>query len=448
MSLLKPKRASTASAIARYQRTLPKSEWAALEAWLSTFYPFQLDWLIDQSDLGICNKSRQIGLSHTTSGVGVIWGAFHGELTTIISIGDRESVEVLDKARKHAGVLAQLGSRMARVGTKDNANELTFESGGRILALPSSGGRSFSGNVFLDEFAYQEHAKKVWDAAAAVTMLGWKLRIASTPNGVGNDFHETWKAANVPKSGWSTHEISIDGAIAQGFPVDIDKCWKLAKGDPRIFDQLFRCSFLDNEFQYIPSSLLDAATTADAPPVEGVCFAGLDVGRTADLTALVIVRDGGDGVLWVIVVETRKRTSNEDLEELVSLALHKFGAKRVCIDATGMGAFPAEALQKRFGRHRVEPVTFTTDVKEELATTLFQRFVEKRLRLGREEKPLRDDVCSIRRIVTTAGNVRYDAPTTSAGHADRAWALALAVHASNTRAAHRHEVYDYDDSDV
>lgn len=439
-------RKTTKQTLATYRRLLPPNESAALGAWLETFYPFQTDWLLDPSDLGICNKARQIGLSHTTSAVGTIWGAFHGELTTIISVGERESVEVLDKAKKHAGVLAKLGSRMAQVGEKDNANELTFASGGRILALPSSGGRSFTGNVFLDEFAYQEHAKKVWDAAAAVTLLGGKLRIASTPNGVGNDFHGLWKQAGDPNSGWSAHQIPVETAIAQGFPVDIAKCWKIAKGDPRLFDQLFRCSFLDNEFQYIPDALLEAATTDAAIPRGGLCYAGLDVGRTANLTALVILREV-DGILWLIVVETKKRTSLEDLDALVYMALETFGAQRVCIDATGMGAFPAEALQKRFGRHRVEAVNFTMQVKEDLATGLFQRFSEGRMRLRRIDAEVRDDVRSIRRIVTTAGNVRYDAPNTDEGHADRAWALALAVHAATNKAPERHEVLDHEEPD-
>ena len=105
-----------ARALARYRRVLPTSEYAALGAWAATFHPFQRAWLFDTADVAICNKSRQIGTSHTTSGVGVLWGAFHGELTTIISIGDRQSVEVLEKARKHALILQGLGSQWARFG--------------------------------------------------------------------------------------------------------------------------------------------------------------------------------------------------------------------------------------------------------------------------------------------------------------------------------------------
>lgn len=414
--------------LATYRRVLPADEHRALDAWLTTFYAFQNDWILDQSSMALCNKSRQIGLSHTSSALGVIWGALHGELTTIISIGDRESVEVLEKARKHAGVLVRLGSQMARTGRKDNANELSFASGGRILALPSSGGRSFSGNVILDEYAYQEHADKVWDAAAAVTMLGWKLRVISTPNGVGNDFHRLSELASKPGSDWSFHNIPLEVAIAQGYPVDLKKCWALAKGDPRIFDQLFKCSFLDNEFQYIPTELLELAFTTDAAPEGSEIYAGLDIGRTADRTELIIIRRVGD-VFWVIRRESRKRTSADDIQALASLALDTYGARRLCVDATGMGAFPAEQLQTKYSKRRVEDVWFTPDVKESLATTLYQRLADKKLKMPASDIQLRTDLAAIRRIVTSSGNVKYDAPHTEAGHADSAWAVALALRA-------------------
>lgn len=423
---------------------LPKRETEAFEAWASTFYPFQQRWLFSTAGLAISNKSRQIGLSHTTSGVGVFWGAALGELTTIISIGDRESIEVLDKARKHAEMLRRLGSQMAEPGPRDKASEITFASGGRILALPASGGRGYTGNLFLDEFAYHgDYAKQVWDNAVAVTMhKGFKLRVASTPNGIGNTFHGLWRRAKRGNGGWEAHEIPIELAEAEGFPVDHDKCWEYAKGDPRLFDQLFRCSFLDNSLQYVPSELIEAATTTEPPPHAGECYAGLDIGRTANLTALVVVRVV-DGVSWVVALETRQRTSLEDLDALVDLAIRTFGVRRLCVDATGMGAFPAESMQRRYGRQRVEPVTFTPQVKEDLATTLYQAFADQRLKLRRPDAELREDIASIRRLVTSAGNVRYDAPNTDEGHADRAWALALALHAAAKPSGRRVEILDY-----
>lgn len=414
---------------AEYRRSLPANELAALDLWLGSFFPFQREWLLDDARNAICCKGRQYGFSHTTSANAVLWGAFHGEMTTVISIGQDEANEVLDKARRHIYVLRGLGSQMARA-SRASKSEIVFASGGRIKALPSSGGRGYTGNVFFDEYAYHAFAKESWERAAPAARLGFRRRVVSTPNGVGNEFHNLWRAAQRPNSGWSVHEIPYTRAIADGFPFDMADAQLESKGDPRIFAQLYACSFLDSEFQYIPSELIEASQVPSTFLEDGDCFAGLDVGRTNDLTALVVLKRDTSGVLWRQHVETRKRTAFEDLEALTRRAIETYGAKKLCIDATGMGAFPAEQLQRRFGSTRVEPVTFTLQSKETLATTLYQAFADNRVRILSSDDELKQDVAAIRRTVTTAGNVRYDAPHTDEGHADRAWALALAVHAS------------------
>jgi phage FluMu gp28-like protein len=171
----------------------------------------------------------------------------------------------------------------------------------------------------------------------------------------------------------------------------------------------------------------------------GTCYAGLDIGRTSDRTELIIVNKDDVGVRWKMYSEGCKRTSWDDIERLAAVAFSpRWDCARLCVDATGMGVFPAERLQQRFGRHRVEPVVFTAQAKEDLATSLYTAFVEQTVRIDRDDTLLRDDLCAIRRIITTAGNVRYDAPHTDEGHADKAWALALALHGCNAPPNYRH----------
>jgi len=421
---------------------LPPCEARAFGAWFKTFYPFQQQWLLEPSDQAICNKSRQTGFSHTTGGLATMWGVAFGETTTLISVGEREAKEVLEKSKTHAALLRDFGSRWAGISGRDSAEEIKFKSGGRVIALPqTSAGRSFSGNVFLDEFAYLERPEKVWDGAAAVTMHGYRLRVASTPNGTGNAFHELWERPE-QNDGWAGHMLPIQRAINDGMRVDMAKCWTLAKGDPRIFDQLFNCKFIDGAMQYIPSEAI-AACSEDDLSSGGPTYGGLDIGRTADLTALVLVRRGADKIIRLRIVKTCKRTDQAALDALVSYALVTCGARRLCVDSSGLGAFPAEAMQRQYGVSRVEPVVFKPSVKEDLATSLYTHFTDNTVRIARTDKAipgsdpgsaeaLRNELCSIRREVTSAGNVRYDAPHTDAGHADRAWALALALHACSS----------------
>lgn len=279
-----------------YKKNLPPSEYKILELWLCTFFKFQLDWMLDPAPLAACNKSRQIGISHTTAAVGVLWGVFHGETTTIISIGQLESGEVLEKSKGHTSVLEKLGSKFAKI-KRDPANMLAYEHGGRIIALPSSGGRSFSGNVFLDEFAYQEFQDKVWDGAMGGTMhQGRKARVVSTPNGIGELFHNLITNPSANK-GWSLHEIPITRAIADGMDVDLEKCWSLAHGDKDLFGQMFECKFLDSEGQYIPTYYVERNQSEDpsAPSgVSGINYGGLDIGSSNDPSVLWITKKVGN----------------------------------------------------------------------------------------------------------------------------------------------------------
>lgn len=456
--------------LAEFRKVWPESECRALELWCSTFFPYQLDWALDPATFAICCKSRQIGISHTTSFVGVLWGAFLGETTTFISETDVQSMEILDKAKRHARALQMLGSDVADMGS-DNKHHIWFhKTGGQIVALPSTGGRSFSGNVFLDEFAYQKHARKVWDAAIPAALLGdFRVRVVSTPNGVGNEFHDLWEIATDPGKKmivdgqemsipWSPHLIPLKVAMGQGFPVSLAKCWTMAKHDQRLFDQMFNCSFLDAILQYIPHDVVEACCVDYADlPSHGNHFAGLDVGKEVDLTVLTVLREW-QGRRWVVHVESMKRTDEDGMHEMVARAFERFRIKRLCVDATGIGAFPAERIKKRHSeaidvshrRPKVELIDFTLQSKEMMATSLFSAFNDELLKLPRTESSLpqgvwssssgivrqenatgwlgkmKRAVSSIMRVVTDAGNVRYDAPRTAEGHADHAWSLALA----------------------
>jgi phage FluMu gp28-like protein len=422
--------------LTKYLGILPSTEYAALVAWLSQFYNFQLRWLLEQSKRAASVKARQIGWSHTTAGAGVLWGAFHGEHTTIISKGEEESKEVLDKAKRHAGVLAALGSRFAEP-IQSTFDRLVFRSGGRIIALPSTGGRGFTGNLVLDEFAYHQHADKTWDAAVPAMRLGdFRLRVISTPNGTGNAFAnliEAIRKGDLKKT--VLHEVTIEDAERDGYPVDWDECWEDAHGDPRLFDQLYRCKFLDGNLQYIPSDLFNSSVV-DEIDDDGEACGGLDIGETRDRTVLAIVKRKRNQKT-LVHIEAHQSTDDALLDQLAKKAFEQYNCIRLCVDKTGIGAFPAKRMRKQYGR-RLEPLDFTLKSKEDLATGLYDALATSELRIPRsynkagiDEIPLlRDDVLAIRRIVTAAGNVRYDAQTTSKGHADRAWALMLALHAA------------------
>lgn len=428
--------------LSRLEKTLPHHEWKAISSWISTFYGYQQNWLMDQNRRAVLISSRQTGKSHTSAALAVLW-ALGGEKVALVSIGQKEADRLLEYAKAHVKVLAQLGSKWA-ITTRDNASRLEIKSGGQINSLPSTGPRGDSANVILDEVAYYENTDKVLDAStAATTHNNYRVRIISTPNGVGNRFYDICK--NHKKLGYSYHSYNIEQAIADGLRVKIEDCLADAHGDRRLFNQRYMCSFLDNEYQYIPSEYIDDCATDDLPKVDNDHFyGGLDIGRSNDLTVLASIQRCGKingKQQWCLRnIDKRKRTKADDLKKMVAAGFEKFHYKKLVIDSTGIGAFPAEELVKIHGYGKVEPVHFTMQVKEELATSLFVAFQQRRIIIPdtklsgtdpEDVRLLKEDVASIQRMVNeNTGNVKYDAPSTATGHADRAWALAMAIHAA------------------
>jgi phage FluMu gp28-like protein len=101
---------------------------------------------------------------------------------------------------------------------------------------------------------------------------------------------------------------------------------------------------------------------------------------------------------------------------------------RLEIDQSGLGMQLAEDLKRGYGS-QVEPVTMTAPVKESLASLILATFQRGDLTIP-NHRPLIDDLHSVERTVTLAGNVRYAAPREAGSHADRWTALALALHAA------------------
>ena len=119
-----------------------------------------------------------------------------------------------------------------------------------------------------------------------------------------------------------------------------------------------------------------------------------------------------------------------EIEEQLFRLLKLPQVKRACIDATGMGMQLAERARERFG-WKVEPVTFTASVKENLAFGLRRDLEERKLRMVYDEK-LRADMRGLKKEITVAGNIRFVGEAEDS-HCDRTWAKALRQHACRAR---------------
>jgi len=403
----------------------------ALQWWRGTLYPYQIQWITEPSRFALCVKSRQIGFSHATAAGAVLGALIHRRPQVILSASEDLSAEVLDKAKRHAEVLAAFGYPGANRLVVDNATEVAWKDGGRIVALPASPrtARSFTGDVWLDEFAYHLDPKKIRDAAFPIALRGdWRVRVFSTPNGATGLFYDM---ASRLGRGWVRHEVTLDDAVSEGVPVDREAAYTLASHDERVIDQWYRCKFLDVDLQYYPTAWLERARAwaGSLDSIEGASLhAGFDVGRTRDLSVLVVIALVGR-FAYVLGVHTFKRTKFSEQRKALAKLRSAYDWESLHVDATGLGSQLAEELVEAWGEDEVTAVKFTPESKESLITGAFRWLSSNALRLPKDETgaELSREGQTIRRVISAAGNVQYVAPSGEGGHADRWTALCLAL---------------------
>jgi phage FluMu gp28-like protein len=155
----------------------------------------------------------------------------------------------------------------------------------------------------------------------------------------------------------------------------------------------------------------------------------MDTGRKHDLTVIDLGEQIGDVVWDRLRIEMSGKSFSEQEHELFRLlALPKM--RRACIDATGLGMQLAERARRKFG-WKVEPITFTAAIKEEMAYRLRAAFDDKKLRIDPDPR-LRADLRGIKKEVTSTGSLRF-AGESGDSHCDRFWAKALRQQAVSRR---------------
>jgi phage FluMu gp28-like protein len=396
--------------------------------------PYQLKWVNDKSPLKIWLASRQTGKSFAIAMEAVAEGLERRCNNLILSSSERQSREVMLKVYMH---LRYLDVQSAGVisAERETREEVELPNGSRIISLPSNPDtvRGFSGNVFLDEFAFHTDTARIWRAMYPTVTRGYRVRVASTPNGKSGMFYRLWSKGE----GFSRHRLNIYDAKQQGLEVDIEML-KKGIGEPEAWAQEFECVFLDEATAYLTYEIIaaneDPGAMAETPAgfkPGGELYLGVDIGRKHDLTVFWLMEKLGD-VYWTRMVREMRGVPFSLQRDLLYSLLEDTPA-RCCIDSSGIGAQLAEEAVERFGP-KVEAVTFTASVKEDLAVTARRHFEDRTLRIPKD-KTLREDLHSVKRTVTHAGNVRFSADRTGGSHADRFWALALALHAGSSQPA-------------
>lgn len=429
---------------------------------------YQKRWVLDNSRLKLMEKSRQIGISWASaysmvrrkSLAGVRydgWVSSRDEIQARLFLEDcKHFAQILHTAVSDLGV---------QVVEDEKTYVLGFASGVKINSMSSSPDAQAGkrGDRLLDEFALHKDPRKLYAIAYPGITWGGQLEMVSTHRGSHNFFNELVteiREKGNPKN-ISLHRVTLEDALNDGFLYRLQE--KLAHDDPRqefdetdyfnfvksgcadeeSFLQEYCCVPADDasafltydmiaacEYERTPSNLSDTSDLSDLS--DKSLFIGVDVGRKKDLTCIwVNSLEGGRHLCRRLI--TMQNTKFSHQEEVLYRLLALPGMRRCCIDATGLGMQLAERAQERFGKYHVEGIHFSGPVKEDLAYPVKAAFEDLNLRIP-FDRNLQADLRAIKKETTAAGNIRFSADHSENGHADRFWALALALHAASTAA--------------
>jgi len=170
-------------------------------------YPFQEETLQNfiDNDRNIVLKSRQMGISTLVSAYALWTMIFNpGKNVLILSTVQNTSKEIVSKIRLANN---NLPSWLKVPTVEDNRLSLKFKNESRVLAASSAAdsSRGFSSYLLvMDECGFIENAEEVWTSAQQTMATGGRAILLSTPNGVGNFFHQMWVDAEAKKNTFNT----------------------------------------------------------------------------------------------------------------------------------------------------------------------------------------------------------------------------------------------------
>lgn len=435
------------------------------------FLPFQSEWIKDASRIKLMEKSRQIGISWSTAYGADERAAAQGARFDewVSSRDDIQARLFIEDCKLWAGIMGMAAQDMGEVvldaDKKLSAYVLQFASGRRIHSMSSNPDAQAGkrGSRVLDEFALHREQRKMWAIAYPGITWGGSMELISTHRGSYSFFNQLVREARHggnPKK-ISLHRVTLQDALDQGFlfklqqalPADAEQqdmdeaeyfdFTKSGAADAESFDQEYMCIPADDDAKFLEYGLITACEYPGGTdwrrglqgPFQGRLFAGVDIGRKKDLTVLWVVEQLGD-VFYTRHVEVMEKMRKSDQEKILWPWFEI--CDRICIDSTGLGIGWTDDAQDKFGEHRVEGVSFTGQVKEALAYPLKGAMEDRKIRIPEDPK-IRADLRKIQKTTTAAGNIRFvadgDDSTKVNGHADRFWALALALHAGSNPSA-------------
>lgn len=389
-------------------------------------YSYQIDLVDLMLERSVCIvKSRQLGISETITCF-MLWRAClnPGYLGLVFSKTQTDSSLL---ARRMKRMIESLGLKTVT----ENLSDIEIKGKGRILfrnSKPDSArGIESVCDVFLDELAFLETGKEVYDALApSMQMVGDKARViaVSTPDGKSGFFYDLLSNGNDGKNIETICEQASKGQT-KPFQYWVDSGgwgkvlihWKAHPkygGNPNFLDEVhekqklawdiiereYNLSFKDSGVGVFNSDLIRKCAVGELEDYidkDAEYYCGLDTATTgADYTVFTILKYKNNKLSLVHLYRKRQQTSDYHLYQIGEI-IRRFKPKKVGIEVTGgVGQVYLENLIKQFKDIDIEAIRTTGDSKPIMISNMVLA-LEKEQIIYPHNSPLIDEMLSFRK---------------------------------------------------
>lgn len=259
-----------------------------------------------------------------------------------------------------------------------------------------------------------------------------RIRATSNPGGVGHDWV---KKRFISKNLAPDQRIFVPAKVADNPSLDqeayIENLMEL--------DPVTRAQLLHGDWDAAGDQLLDPAWLNDSlsqdslwpvgtPPAHlgrvPELYVGVDIGRTQHRTVIAVVERWLD-LFWLRALVVLHNTPFSQQKEAVLKWVNRRDVVKVHFDKGGIGMEMAEYFETNFPG-RCEGVQLTPGRQGQIAQAMQIAFQEKHWRIH-EDDDLHEDLQLVRKVSDQNGVPVVHTNEGQSGHADRFWAMGLAL---------------------
>jgi len=407
-----------------------------------TSYQQELTQLFLNNQFIAARWCRQSGKSHIVSAL-LLWHALTHPDTHIGIVGPS-----LRQAKLIIRRITQLTRKLPKGAcAKPLRTVISLVNGSVIEAFPNSP-ETIRGPslhiVYCDEMNFLPNDQEMYDAILfTLGTTNGKLIATSTPWSTDSLF---WKICNHKDyADYAKHHITWQQAVEPQGPLKrniLEKIRKQLAGDPWRWKREMEAEWSEDETVWLTQSLITKCIDGTLElynfdsTQQGKFYVGVDLGKHQDHSVLVVIEElEGRNLLrhWkVFPLETKYATVIGYVKTLTDRWKY---IEKIRVDTTGVGEYIVEDM-KNADIENVEPVTFTANRKQELATILKQRMLDAAYRFPFAELRLSPTVqisyvaeLNVERFALRKdGTIAFSHP--QGQHDDTFWSTCLAVSCS------------------